>query len=131
MVRLKPGDFALYSSVDRYTLEIPDSFRQLVVQIARDDLLARLPNADTLTGIGVSGGSVLGGIIRDTAVRLVVAKDQTSNAVQQALQDTVIESLRQWPGGRAGEAEGVQGFCAKPSGLPDDDTRLGMWPEAD
>ena len=51
--RLQPGDFALYSSVDRYRLELPDGFRQLVVQIPREDLLSRLPTADLLTGIRV------------------------------------------------------------------------------
>lgn len=89
--RLRPGDFALYSSVDRYNLELPDGFRQLVVQIPRDMLLSRLPNADVLTGIGVSGSSVIGRIIRDSAVRLVSAIDQSPEAAQFALQDTVVD----------------------------------------
>lgn len=89
--RLQPGDFALYSSVDRYRLELPDGFRQLVVQVPREDLLSRLPKADLLTGIGVSGRSVLGGIINDSAVRLVSAIDQSPDAVKQSLQETVVD----------------------------------------
>lgn len=89
--RLRPGDFALYSSVDRYNLELPDGFRQLVVQIPRNMLLSRMPDADLMTGIAVSGNSVMGRIIHDSAVRLVSAIDQSPAQIQHALQDTVVD----------------------------------------
>ncbi len=88
---LKPGDFTLYSSTDRYSIDLPDSFRQLVVQIPRDELMRRLPTADLLTGISVSGKSALGSLINDSVLRLVSTIDQSSDAVQQCIQDTIID----------------------------------------
>ncbi len=88
---LKPGDFTLYSSTDRYSIDLPDSFRQLVVQIPRDELIHRLPTADLLTGIRVSGKSALGSVINDSVLRLVSTIDQSSDTVQQCIQDSIID----------------------------------------
>ncbi len=88
---LQPGDFALYSSTDRYSLDLPDRFRQLVVQIPRDELLNRLPMADLLTGICVSGKSPIGSVINDSVLRLVSAIDQSNETVQQCMQDTIVD----------------------------------------
>ena len=88
---LQPGDFALYSSVDRYRLNLKNGFRQLVVQIPRDEFLARLPQADLLTGITVSGKSVIGSVINDSVLRLVSSLDRTDEAVRQHLQDTIVD----------------------------------------
>lgn len=88
---LHPGDFALYSSVDRYGLQLPDNFRQLVVQIPRRDLLDRLPNADVLTGTRVAGTGVLGSVVRDSVLRLVSALDQSRDAVRHCVQETIID----------------------------------------
>ena len=68
---LAPGDFALYSSADRYVIDVPHGFRQLVIQVPRDALLARLPQADLLTGITVPGKSAIGGIVYDSVTRLI------------------------------------------------------------
>jgi len=88
---LRPGDFTLYSSVDRYTLDLPDGFRQLVVQIPRNDLLRRLPNADLLTGIRVSGQSVFGRVVNDSVLRLVCSIDQAGDAVRHHVQDAILD----------------------------------------
>ena len=88
---LRPGDFALYSSIDRYCLNLPDGFRQLVVQIPRCDLLSRLPNADLLTGVRISGKSVLGSVVNDSVLRLVSAIDQSNEAVRHNVQDTILD----------------------------------------
>ena len=88
---LKPGDFALYSSVDRYRLELPNGFRQLVVQVPRDDLLSRLPNADLITGIRVSGQGLIGSVVNDAVLRLVGAMEQSNDAVAQCAQESIID----------------------------------------
>lgn len=88
---LQRGDFALYSSEDRYSLNLPSGFRQLVVQIPRAELLGRLPKADLLTGITVSSQSAIGGIINDSVLRLISAIDQSGDAVRQCMQDTIVD----------------------------------------
>lgn len=88
---LTPGDFALYSSTDRYALHLPDGFRQLVIQVPRDDLLRRLPNADLLTGTTVRGGSVMGGLVNDSVLRMVSAIDQSNEVVRHCMQDTIVD----------------------------------------
>ncbi|WP_305983880.1 helix-turn-helix domain-containing protein [Roseibium sp. MMSF_3544] len=88
---LRPGDFALYSSVDRYSLDLPDGFRQLVVQIPRDMLLARIPQADQLTAISVPGDSPFGAIVHDSVTRLISVVDQSGDTLKYSLQDTVVD----------------------------------------
>ncbi|MEX0344307.1 MAG: helix-turn-helix domain-containing protein [Rhizobiaceae bacterium] len=88
---LKPGDFALYSSIDRYRLELPNGFRQLVVQVPRNDLLSRLPNADLITGVCVSGESIIGSVVNDSVLRLVSAMEQANEAVTECAQESIID----------------------------------------
>lgn len=88
---LKPGDFALYSSIDRYRLDLPNGFRQLVVQVPRDDLISRLPNADLITGIRVPGESMIGSVVSDSVLRLVSAMEQANEAVAQCAQESIID----------------------------------------
>lgn len=88
---LEPGDFTLYSSTDRYCIDLPDGFRQLVVQIPREELLGRLPKADLLTGMTVSGKNVIGSVINDSVLRLVSTIDQSGEAVRQCIQDTIVD----------------------------------------
>lgn len=88
---LRPGDFTLYSSTDRYSIDLQEGFRQLVVQIPREDLLGRLPKADLLTGITVSGTSAIGRIAGQSALRLVDTIDSTGPAVHQYLQNTIVD----------------------------------------
>lgn len=88
---LRPTDFALYSSTDRYRLELPDGFRQLVVQVPREAMLARLPQADDLTGIAVQGDTPLGSIVHDSVTRLVSAMDRSNVVVRGCVQDSIID----------------------------------------
>lgn len=89
--QLARGDFALYSSIAPYDLSLPDGFRQLVVQIPRNELLQRLPNADFLTGITVSGATQIGGLVRDSVLRLVQAQETASPATRHCLEDSIID----------------------------------------
>lgn len=88
---LKPGDFGLYSSIDRYALTLPDGFKQLVVQVPRAELLQRLPNADQLTGTVVSGSSDIGKLVNDSVVRLVRNVENANEAMLHCLQESIID----------------------------------------
>lgn len=88
---LRPGDFGLYSSIDPYALTLPEGFRQLVLQVPRDDMLRRLPNADRLTGISVSGASEIGSLVNDGITRLISSIDTTNDLMMQCLQDTIVD----------------------------------------
>lgn len=85
------GDFALYSSIDPYDLTLPDGFRQLVVQVPRAEMLQRLPNADLLTGMTVSGATQIGGLVRDSVLRLVQAQATANAVTSRCLEDSIID----------------------------------------
>lgn len=88
---LAQGDFALYSSTEPYDLSLPDGFRQLVVQIPRAELLQRLPNTDLLTGLAVSGNSQIGGLVRDSVLRLVQSQATANAMTLRCLEDSIID----------------------------------------
>ena len=88
---LRPGDFALYSSIEPYDLHPPEGFEQLVLQIPREELLARLPNADVLTGRRVSGSGQIGGLASATLSSLVGAIEHTNATVLSCMQDTICD----------------------------------------
>ena len=88
---LQPGDFALYSSIDTYEIKIPDGFTQLVLQIPRSTLLQRLPNADQLTGLCVSGTKGIGSLVQPTIVGLLENLTNANEMAQQCMQDTIID----------------------------------------
>lgn len=90
---LQKGDFTLYSSVDPYTITVPDNFKQLVIQVPRDRMLSRLPNADLLTATAVRGNSGLGGLVRDSIPRLIEASVHTDGVAHACLQDTIVDVL--------------------------------------
>ena len=90
---LMPGDFALYSSIDPYSLNIPDGFLQLVIQMPRDDLLARLPHADLLTGTRVSGQGQIGRLVRESVSQLIAAVDGANEVLLSCLQDSVTDLI--------------------------------------
>ncbi|MEM5472443.1 helix-turn-helix domain-containing protein [Hoeflea sp. AS60] len=85
------GDFALYSSSEPYDLTLPDGFRQLVVQIPKAEMLQRLPNADLLTGMTVSGATQIGGLVRDSVLRLVEAQASANAITSRCLEDSIID----------------------------------------
>lgn len=91
--RLLPGDLALYSSTDPYSLNMPDDFSQMVVQIPREKLVARLPNADLLTGSRVDGRSEIARLARDSISQLLDAGDRLNDIALSCLQDAVIDLI--------------------------------------
>lgn len=93
LAALTPGSFALYSSVNRYQLRLPNAFNQLVIQIPRDVLLAQLPNADSLTGMAVSTQGPFGGIVAEVLPKLVNALDDLPKQAQLSGQNAIIDLL--------------------------------------
>ena len=95
--QLTPGDFALYSSIEPYELRLTDAFEQLVVQVPRSKLLARLPTADLLTGRRVSGeealGRMVGSGIRQIAEAMRASETQTREHLQDAIVDLIAAGL--------------------------------------
>ena len=90
---LEPGDFALYSSIDPYLIKIPDGFSQLVLQIPRDTLLQRLPNADLLTGRRVAGTGELSALVNNNILNFTLNLAQANPKAQQCLQDTIVDLI--------------------------------------
>lgn len=90
---LTVGDMALYSSTDPYELELTDDFSQMVVQLPKEKLLARLPNAEMMTARKIDGQSGIGALVRQN---ILAFSDHasTSNATLQALvQETLIDLI--------------------------------------
>lgn len=90
---LKPGDFALYSSIEPYELRLNDGFEQLVVQIPRTKLLMRLPAADLLTGRHVSGDSAVGRLAGTGILQIADAMRQSDPLVREHMQDAIIDLI--------------------------------------
>lgn len=89
---LNPGDMVLYDSSRQYQIDLGDGFDQLVLQIPRDALLARVPNAEDLTGLRISGSEGVGALARGSlnafAAHVLSSGDQ-SNLMRDTLIDLV------------------------------------------
>lgn len=103
-VRLDPGDFTLYSSIEPYRLTLENDFRQLVVQIPRGELLMKLPDADLLTGYRISGSHGVGALVSRSIVQFGEHIVDTSDAVQQHMQQTLIDLVATGLSGLTGTA---------------------------
>jgi len=90
---LNPGDMALYSSTEPYMLELSDNFSQTVVQLPKEKLLARLPNADMLVAQKIDGQSDIAKLVY-TNIFAFSEFASTPNAVVGSLvQDTLIDMI--------------------------------------
>ena len=90
---LEKGECALYSSVDTYRLTLPDDFRQLVIQIPRQELLQRLPNADLLTARKISNSNRLGSLVSNSILKLAGEMNQSGELFRNCLQDTIVDLI--------------------------------------
>lgn len=90
---LEPGDFALYSSIEPYELRLTDAFEQLVVQVPRARLLARLPAADLLTGRRVSGKEALGRMVGSNIRQIAEAMRESEPRAREHLQDAIVDLI--------------------------------------
>lgn len=90
---LLPNDFALYSSVSPYSLKFANSFDQLVVQIPRQLLLDRIPNADWLTARTISGASGLGQMISNHMQEFANSIHASELLVQKFMQENLVDLI--------------------------------------
>ena len=90
---LHPGDMAIYTSSDPYQLHLTQGFSQTVVQLPKDRLLQRLPNAHKYAAQRIDGKSGIGRLVRENIHAfsdLVISADPT---LQSLIQDMLIDLI--------------------------------------
>jgi len=94
---LKPGDFALYDVTRPYNLMFDSEFEQLVMQIPREEITARLFDADNLTAVGVCGrqgaGRLASTLIAQTASQLAILDEESLVQAQTCVLDLMANAL--------------------------------------
>ena len=90
---LRPGDMALYTSTDPYTLELDNDFSQVVVQLPTEALLARLPTAHLLTARKVDGRSTIGKLVRDSIIAFSDHIHDDNPMVRSLVQETLVDLM--------------------------------------
>ncbi|WP_136661423.1 helix-turn-helix domain-containing protein [Nitratireductor sp. XY-223] len=100
---LAVGDFALYSSIEPYCLHLPDHFRQLVLQIPRDALLERLPNADQLTATRVAGSEKTAAAVQSSLLGMAACIKQADPVVRACLEQVLIDLVATGLATRSGD----------------------------
>ena len=88
---LKPHDFAIYGSTDPYSLSLTDGFEQLVLQFPKEKLLARLPDAELLTGLRVDGTSEIGQLVSNNIVQFANMLETQADDAQFLMQETLLD----------------------------------------
>lgn len=88
---LRPDDFALYSTTEPYEIICQDDVDQLVIQLRYDDLLARVPHADLLTGLRVDGQTGVGAMVSKQMRECARTIGTQSETIQRHLQDMLID----------------------------------------
>lgn len=90
---LRPGDMALYSSTDPYTLDLTNDFSKTVVQLPSCKLIERLPNAEMLTARKIDGQSGIGKLVRENVLAFAEHVSSPNPMLQALLQDTLIDLI--------------------------------------
>ncbi|WP_428669394.1 helix-turn-helix domain-containing protein [Roseibium sp.] len=90
---LRPGDMVLYDSTSPYRLELNDGFSQMVVQLPKERLLARFPNARMVAGHRIDGQSGLGQLVRDNILAFSHHAGTDDPTLQAMVQETLIDLI--------------------------------------
>jgi AraC-like DNA-binding protein len=94
---LQPGDFALYDVTRPYNLLFNDEFEQLVMQIPRAQMKARLFDIENLTAVKVSGkegaGRLASTLIAQTASQLPFLDAESLAQAQNCVLDLTANAL--------------------------------------
>lgn len=93
IAELGTGDMALYSSSDPYELELTDKFSQMVVQLPKEKLLARLPNAEMMTARRIDGQSGIGALVRQNILAFSDHASTSNSTLQTLVQETLIDLI--------------------------------------
>lgn len=89
---LNPGDMVLYDSAREYAINLRDGFEQIVFQIPRALLLARVPEAEDLTGLRIPGDADNSRLARDSLQSFaghVLSAPPQSDLMRELLVDLV------------------------------------------
>lgn len=89
--QLTPGDMALYSSTEPYELDLSDDFQQIVIQIPKERLLERLPNAELMAARVIDGQSGIGKLVRDNIIAFSAYTNASAPTLRAMVQDTLID----------------------------------------
>lgn len=79
----EPGDFVLYDAARPFVYDFPQSYHMLLAKIPRRVLLSRLPDAERLTAVTVSGATPLGSLAA-TMIRSAASLDLPVQATASA-----------------------------------------------
>lgn len=90
---LNPGDFALYSSTDPYTLSLSEGFEEMVLQFPKEKLLSRLPDAEMLTGLQIDGSTGFGQFVSNNIMSMAEMIAHQSHDSRLLLQETVLDLI--------------------------------------
>lgn len=93
IAELDLGDFAIYSSTEPYQLLCPCSYKELVFQFPKSDLLARLPNCELLTARKVSKANEIGRLVSGSLVDFSRTIGNADEVVQHYMKDTVLDLI--------------------------------------
>jgi AraC-like DNA-binding protein len=93
IAELEPGDFAIYSSTEPYQLLCPRSYKQLVFQFPKSDILARLPNCELLTARKVGTANEIGRFVSGSLVDFSRIIGNADEVVQHYIKDTVLDLI--------------------------------------
>lgn len=90
---LQPGDMAIYDSTHPYVLELSNGFTKTVVQLPKQRLLARLPNAEMLGGLRIDGQSGIGKLVGQSILAFAEHMREGNHVLDLLLQETMIDLI--------------------------------------
>lgn len=93
IAELEPGDMALYSSTERYQLSLDEGFAQRVVQLPKQTLLARLPQAEASTAVSLPAAHPLAALLQQNILGAVEVLDSQPAPVQRHVQDALVDLM--------------------------------------
>ncbi len=91
--QLQPCDFVIYDSTEPYTLGLTDGFEMMVLQFPKEKLLARLPDAEMLTGVRVNGQDALGEFVSGNLTRLANLIEEQEEYSGALLQESILDLI--------------------------------------
>jgi AraC-like DNA-binding protein len=88
---LQAGDMAIYDSTHPYVLELSEDFTQTVLQLPRQRLLSRLPNAEMMGGLRIDGQTGIGKLVGQSILAFAEQMREGNQVLDRLLQDTLID----------------------------------------
>ncbi|PCH94849.1 MAG: AraC family transcriptional regulator [Rhodobacteraceae bacterium] len=90
---LNKGDMRFYSSTDPYEVKVEDGFSKLVIQLPKEKLLSRIPNAEMLVTQKIDGQSYIGQLIGKSIIDFSEYASKQELIVQALIQDTLLDLI--------------------------------------